>query len=184
MEDGTKEDYEFLGEEFSEHTLGVLVENLLAMLRVLQGPTLGYQVDRYEHSLQSASRALRADESVDMIVGALLHDIGDVFAPVNHSQAAATILKPYVDERTEWVVRHHGLFQGYYYFHHNGGDRDARERYSDSPFYDDCVRFCAEFDQNCFDPSYDTLPIEAFQPLLDEVFSRPGALDAIGTVQR
>jgi predicted HD phosphohydrolase len=184
MEDGTKEDYEFLGEEFSEHTLGVLVENLLAMLRVLQGPTLGYQVDRYEHSLQSASRALRADESVDMIVGALLHDIGDVFAPVNHSQAAATILKPYVDERTEWVVRHHGLFQGYYYFHHNGGARDARERYSDSPFYDDCVRFCAEFDQNCFDPSYDTLPIEAFQPLLDEVFSRPGALDAIGTVQR
>lgn len=173
MADGTREDYEHLGALFSAHARSSLVDNLVAMLERLRGPTLGYRIDRHSHCLQSATRALRADEDADLVVGALLHDIGDTFAPENHSQAAATILKPYVDERTEWVVRHHGLFQGYYYFHHVGGDRDERERFADSPYYDDCVRFCHEYDQNCFDPDYDNLPIDAFRPLLDAVFSRP-----------
>lgn len=184
MEHGTEDDYAFLDAAFTAHARGSLVDNLIGLLDALRGPKLGYQIDRYEHSLQSATRALRADESHDMVAGALLHDVADVFAPENHSQAAATILKPYVDERTEWVIRHHGVFQGYYYFHHLGGDRDARDRYADSPHFDDCVRFCAEFDQNCFDPDYDTLSVDAFRPVLDEVFGRPSAVDAIGTVQR
>ena len=176
MADGTQADYERLVPAFEEHALGGLVDNLLHLLGMLKGPNLGYRINRYEHSLQSATRASRADESDDLVVGALLHDVGDVFAPENHSEAAGALLAPYVDERTEWIVRHHGVFQGYYYFHHLGGDRDARETYADSPHYDACVAFCADYDQNCFDPNYDTMPIEEFEPLLRDVMSRPSRL--------
>jgi predicted HD phosphohydrolase len=172
MEEGSKADYERLVALFDGHAVPRLVDNLLGMLDQLKGPNLGYQVNRYEHSLQSATRAARAGESDDLVVGALLHDVGDVFAPANHSEAAASLLAPYVDERTEWIVRHHGVFQGYYYFHHLGGDRDARDMYRDSPHYDACEAFCADYDQNCFDPAYDTMPIEEFEPLVRDVFAR------------
>ncbi len=181
MEDGTKEEYEFLGPIFEEHGRGHLVDNLVGMLTALKGPKLGYQVDRYEHSLQSASRALRADESVDIVVSALLHDVADSFAPENHSGAAAAILEPYVSEEAHWVVKHHGIFQGHYYFHHMGGDRNARDMYRDSPHYDACVRFCAEYDQNCFDPDYNTLVIDEFLPLMAEVFGRPSKVPGVPT---
>ena len=178
MEHGTAEDYAFLDGEFYAHARSALVDNLLTILGHLRGPTLGYQIDRYDHCLQSATRAVRNGESTDLVVAALLHDIGDAFAPENHSAAGAAVLEPYVDERTHWVIAHHGLFQGYYYFHHLGGDRDAREQYRDSPHYDACVDFCQNYDQNCFDPNYPNLPVEEFRPLLDEVFSRPSQLPA------
>lgn len=170
---GTAEDYRHLEKLYREHTSEMLVEHLLTTFRLLEGPTLGYQIDRARHSRQSATRALRNGEPDEFVAAALLHDIGDVLAPANHSQAAAAILAPYVSEETVWVVRHHGLFQGYYYFHHLGGDRDARERYAEDPYYDRCVDFCASYDQNCFDPGYDDLALEEFVPLLTEVFSRP-----------
>ena len=179
MRHGTRADYEMLAPAFEHHTRANLVANLISMLQLLQGDPLGYQIDRYQHSLQSATRALRNNERVDLIVGALLHDVADGFAPENHSDAAAALLAPYVDDETHWVVKHHGVFQGYYYFHHLGGDRDARERYADSPHYDACVGFCHEYDQNCFDPAYDTLPIEEFRPMLDEVFSRSSRVPGI-----
>lgn len=171
--DGTKQDYEFLESVFDAHTRGVLVDNLMMLLGLLRGPKLGYQVDRYEYSSQSTSRALRADERPDLVVSALLHDVADVFAPENHSAGAAALEEPYVDNEAHWIVRHHGVFQGYYYFHHLGGYRNARDQYMESPHAEACVQFCADYDQNCFDPDHDTLPIESFRPLLDEVFSRP-----------
>ncbi len=179
MADGTKADYEMLSPAFEEHARGALVPNLITMLDLLKGPTLGYQIDRYAHSLQSATRAVRNDESVDMVVGALLHDVADAFAPENHSDAAAALLAPYVDDETHWVIKHHGLFQGYYYFHHLGGDRDAREQYRESPHYDRCVDFCEFYDQNCFDPAYDNMAIEDFVPMLEEVFSRPSKVPGV-----
>ena len=183
MSEGTKADYERLTPLFEEHARGNLVGNLVTMLNMLQGPTLGYQVDRFQHSLQSATRAHRNGERIDLVVSALLHDVADGFAPENHSEAAATLLEPYVDERAHWVVKHHGLFQGYYYFHHLGGDRNARDRYAESPHYDACVDFCANYDQNCFDPNYDTMPLDDFVPLLDEVFARPSRIPGIAPVQ-
>lgn len=178
MEHGTADDYAFLDSQHYAHVRTGLVDNLLSILQCLRGPTLGYQIDRYDHSLQSATRALRNGESTDLVAAALLHDIGDAFAPENHSAAGAAVLQPYVDERTHWVIAHHGLFQGYYYFHHLGGDRDAREQYRDSPHYDACVDFCENYDQNCFDPKYPNLAAEDFRPLLDEVFSRPSQVPA------
>ena len=172
MADGTFEDYAQLSKIFESHGRETLVGHLLSVMRLLEGPTLGYQIDRERHCRQSATRALRNGEPDEFVVAALLHDIGDVLAPDNHSGVAAAIVAPYVSEETEWVVRHHGLFQGYYYFHHLGGDRDARERYAESPHYDRCVDFCASYDQNCFDPAYDDLPMQDFVPLLEEVFSQ------------
>ena len=173
MADGTAEDYSQLATMFESHARETLVPHLLSVMRLLEGPTLGYQIDRERHCRQSATRALRNGESDEFVAAALLHDIGDVLAPDNHSAVAAAIVAPYVSEETAWVVRHHGLFQGYYYFHHLGGDRNARERYTASPHYDRCVDFCASYDQNCFDPNYDDLPMEEFVPLLEEVLSRP-----------
>ena len=182
MEDGTQEDYEFLSSTFTDHARSEVVANLVTLLRIMEGPKLGYQIDRYQHSLQAATRALRADERLDLVVGALLHDVGDSIAPENHSGLAAAILKPYVDDETHWVVQHHGLFQGYYYFHHLGGDRSARDVFEDAEHYDACVRFCAEYDQNCFDPDYDTLPIEEFIPMMEEVFGRESRVPGIAPV--
>jgi predicted HD phosphohydrolase len=179
MQYGTREQYAHLGAAFEQHARGALVDNLINLLGLLKGPTLGYQCDRYSHSLQSGTRAYRNDESVDMVVAALLHDIADGFAPENHSDAAAALLRPYVDDETHWVVKHHGLFQGYYYFHHHDGDRNARDQYQDSPYYDRCVDFCHEYDQNCFDPNYPVMDIEDFRPMLDEVLSRPSRVPGV-----
>lgn len=180
---GTRDDYQRIRPLVTAHTTAHLADNLLTMLEMLRGPKLGYQVDRYTHSLQSASRTLRADESIDLVVAALLHDIGDVFAPENHSAAAASLLAPYVDETTEWIVRHHGVFQGYYFFHHIDLDQNLRDRFRDAPHFDACARFCEIYDQNCFDPDYPTLPIETFEPLLREVTARPSRFvgDVAGT---
>ena len=173
MADGTAEDYVQIEKFYRDYTAATLVSHLMSTFRLLGGPTLGYPIDRARHSRQSATRALRNGEPEEFVAAALLHDIGDVLAPENHSDLAAAIIGPYVSDETTWVVRHHGLFQGYYYFHHLGGDRDARDRYAASPHYDRCVDFCASYDQNCFDPDYDDLPVEEFVPLLEQVFSQP-----------
>jgi len=88
----------------------------------------------------------------------------------NHGEVAAAILKPYVSEKIYWIVKHHPVFQGYYYNHYLGGDRNAREKYRDSPHYDDCIYFCERYDQNAFDPAYDSKPLEFFEPMLRRVF--------------
>ena len=178
MADGTREDYVYLSEMFQSHARETLVPSLMSTMRLLEGATLGYQIDRARHCRQSATRALRNGEPDEFVVAALLHDIGDVLAPDNHSAVAAAIVAPYVSEETAWVVRHHGMFQGYYYFHHLGADRDARDRYAESPYYDRCVDFCASYDQNCFDPRYDDLPMEDFRPLVEALFSRPARYSA------
>ena len=172
MEDGTTEEFELIVSLYQRHKAESLVDNLFGLLRSMQGPTLGYAVDRYEHSLQTATRAERDGASDDLIVAALLHDIGDPIAPDNHSEAAAAILSPYLDEEATWVVRHHGVFQGYHYWDKLGLDPNARDAYAGNPFFDSCARFCADWDQPAFDPAYDSLPLEHFEPLVRSVFAR------------
>ena len=144
--------------------------NAVAELERFQGPL---KVSRLEHSLQSATRALRAGKDKEYVAAALLHDIGDALAPHSHGEMVAGVLRPFVSERVCWIVQKHALFQAYYYAHLEGGDRNARDKYIDHPFYDDCVEFCEQFDQNCFDPDYDSLPLEFFRPIVEEVFRRP-----------
>ena len=175
MDKGTKEEYEYL-DQLEREYIAQLPDRLLAALERLDIPC-GYKVSRLEHSLQSATRAYRAGESEEMVVAALLHDIGDDLAPGAHSEMAAAVLRPYVSEKIYWIVKHHGLFQMYYFAHHFGGDRNARDLYKDHKWYDDVVNFCENYDQNCFDPDYDTLPLEFFEPMLRRVCSGPSHQD-------
>lgn len=172
MEDGTYEEYQFLDRIYQKLNHG-LADNLLANLKLLAGDRMGYRIDRYQHSLQSATRAMRDGQDEEMIVCALLHDIGDLLAPENHSQLAASILRPYVSERNYWMIEHHGIFQGYYYFHHLGMDRNERDKYRGHPHFQHTADFCHKYDQNSFDPNYDTAPIEVFEPMVQRLFARP-----------
>ena len=172
MEDGTAEEHAFLTPLYEKCRNGVS-DRLLELLKAMKRDKLGYQVDRYTHSLQSATRAESDGADEETVVCALLHDLGDVIAPDNHSEVIASILRPYISEKNHWVLKHHGLFQGYYYFHHIGGDRNARERYKDHPFYQDCVDFCEKWDQTSFDPDYPTLTLEYFEPMVRKVLTAP-----------
>ena len=172
MDEGTAEEYALIDRLSKENREATLVDNVLALLKATAGPKLGYRIDRYQHSLQTASRALRDGAEEEMVVAALLHDIGDTIAPDNHSQVAADILKPYIGEKTYWIVAHHGLFQGYFYYHHLGWDPDARERYRGHPHFEACADFCERWDQVSFDPDYDTVPLETFEPMVRRLFAR------------
>ena len=177
MEDATQSDFEAVVDFEAEYNAG-LVDRLVAQLKQLDEPWTPYPINRYQHSLQSATRAMNDGADEETIIAALLHDIGDVVAPYNHGEVAAAILKPYVSEKTYWVVKHHCVFQGYYYNHYLGGDRDAREKYKDSPYYEDCKYFCHNYDQNAFDPSYESKPLEYFIPMMHRVLSKnPGHME-------
>lgn len=172
MSDMTAQDTKIIADAYDTYSREGLVDQLISMLLAMRGPTFGYKIDRFRHSLQSATRALRNGEEAEMVVAALFHDIGDPISPENHGAVASEILRPYVADRTYWILRHHGLFQGYYYFHHLGANRDARDIYRDHQWFDDCVSFCQNYDQNCFDPDFDELRLEEFMPLVQEVLGQ------------
>jgi predicted HD phosphohydrolase len=171
MEYGTQADYELL-DEFHSAEADKLADRVLEWLRALDGES-PYRISRLEHCLQAATRAERDGADDETVICALLHDIGDILAPANHSEVAAALLAPYVSEKNQWIVKHHGVFQGYYYFHFYGHDRDARDKYRDHPYYDACVDFCAHWDQTSFDPDYETMPLEHFEARLRALFAQP-----------
>ncbi len=171
MQDGDAEDYDFLTEHEIDYTRGT-ADRLLKALVDLDAGLSGYQVTRLGHSLQSATRAERDGADTDWIVAALLHDIGDIYAPYNHDEYAASILRPFIREQCTWVVEKHGDFQLVYYGHHVGADPEKRNAYKGHPYYDDCATFCERWDQSSFDPAYDTLPLSHFADRVRQVFAR------------
>ena len=171
MKNGSKEDYELLEmyeKNFERKTADRLLKYLASQTTTLEG----YQITRLEHSLQAATRAYKNGESEEMVVATLLHDIGDDLAPMNHSQYAASIIRPYVSEKTYWIILHHGLFQTYYSAHHLGGDRNARDKFKDHKYYQDTVDFCEKYDQSSFDPNYKSMSLEEFEPMVKKIFDR------------
>ena len=171
MKNGSKEDYELLEKyekSFERKTADRLLKYLASQTTTLEG----YQITRLEHSLQAATRAYKNGESEEMVVATLLHDIGDDLAPMNHSQYAASIIRPYVSEKTYWIILHHGLFQTYYSAHHLGGDRNARDKFKDHKYYQDTVDFCEKYDQSSFDPNYKSMSLEEFEPMVKKIFDR------------
>ena len=171
MKYGSKEDYELLS-KFEKEFAEKLPDRLLEALLNLGDSMDGYQVSRLEHSLQSATRAERDGANEEMIVATLLHDIGDSLAPFNHSQLVASVLRPYVSEKVYWIMLHHGLFQEYYYAHHIGRDRNARDQFKDHQYYQDAVDFCQRWDQKSFDPEYESFPLDHFEPMVRNIFSK------------
>jgi predicted HD phosphohydrolase len=172
MEDGTREDYALL-ERAEREYVRALPDRLMEALQKLDHSLQGYPVSRLGHSLQAATRALRDGADDELIVAALIHDVGDDLAPYNHSEIAAGIIRPYVRPEVTWIVEQHGLFQTYYYAHHYDRDRNAREKFRGHPWYQACHDFCANWDQSSFDPGYASEPLAAFEPRLRDIFSRP-----------
>lgn len=172
MKDGTREDYEMLA-ELEKPFHAMTADRVLDEMRRAGEQSLeGYPITRLQHGLQSGTRALRDGADIDWIVGALLHDIGDGLAPQNHDRMSAEVIRPFVRWDVAWVVEHHGIFQMLYYGHHYGWDRNARDQFKDHPCYDSCAEFCERWDQSSFDPDYDMLPLEHFEPMVRDVFGR------------
>jgi len=171
MKDGTKEDYLLLEKHEKKYIEGT-ADRLIKFMSGLSNTLEGYQITRLEHSLQSATRALNDKASDEIVVATLLHDIGDELAPLNHSEYAAALLKPYVSEKTHWIIEKHGEFQMYYYAHHLGGNRNQRDKYKGHKYYKDTVDFCENWDQKSFDPNFKSLPLKEFEPMVKKIFSR------------
>lgn len=146
---------------------------ILAHLKLLEGDCGGFPVSRLEHSLQTATKAHRAGMDEEYAVCALLHDIGDTLGVYNHPDIAAAILKPFVSEANHWLVAQHGIFQGYYFFHHLGLDREMREQFRGHPHFEYTAQFCHVFDQSAFEAGFDTMPLEAFEPMVQRVLAAP-----------
>jgi len=172
MEEGTQEDWQAIAGEFLPFAAKT-PDRVLDHLRLLEGDHGGFPVDRLEHSLQTATRAHREGRDEAYVVMALLHDIGDTLGAWNHPDIAAAIVKPFVGEELHWICQHHGIFQGYYYFHFLGMDRDLRERFRGHVHFEACAEFCEKYDQAAFDPAYDSAPLDFFEPIVRRVMERP-----------
>ena len=171
MDAGTDADFAVL-ERVHEHNLAVLPDLLLGLLGDMRSDE-AYPVDRLDHSLQTATRARRDGADDELVVCALLHDIGDTLGSFNHPDIAAAILKPFVSEDNLWMVQHHGIFQGYYFFHHIGLDRHLRDQFSGHAHYERTAEFCELYDNPAFDAKAETLPIGEFEPMVRRVFAQP-----------
>ncbi|WGM39158.1 HD domain-containing protein [Caulobacter sp. NIBR1757] len=172
MVDGTQEDWLNISKAAAEFGRG-LPDRLIAHLNLLKGDCGGFAIDRLEHSLQTATRAHQAGMDEEYVVCALLHDIGDTLGPRNHADVAAAIVQPFVSERNHWMVANHAIFQGYYFFHHLGLDRNMRDQYRGHPDFEYTAQFCHLFDQEAFDPNFESMPLEAFEPMLQRVMTSP-----------
>jgi predicted HD phosphohydrolase len=172
MSEGTAEHWKVIAAHATDYARQ-LPDRVLAHLRLLEDDMGGYAVSRLEHCLQTATRAHKDGRDEEYVVCALLHDMGDTLGCHNHADVAAAILKPFVSEQNLWMVEKHAIFQGYYFFHYLGLDQNMRDRFRDHPWYDYTVEFCAKYDQNSFDPDYESMPLEAFTPMVRKVFAAP-----------
>jgi len=171
MKYGSKDDYLML-DKYEHEYINKTADRVIKFMSGLNSTLEGYKITRLEHSLQIATRTLKDKASEEMIVAALLHDIGDELAPLNHSEYAASVLKPFVSEKTHWIIAKHGEFQMYYYAHYLGGNRNQRDKYKDHKYYEDTLNFCEKWDQASFDPNFKSLKLKDFAPLIRNIFSR------------
>ena len=171
MKSGSKDEYLLLDKYEQEYINGT-ADRIFNFMKGMNSTLEGYKVTRLEHSLQTATRAFNDKADEEMVVAALLHDIGDELAPLNHAEYAAAVLKPYVSKKTHWIIEKHGEFQAYYYAHHLGKDRNLREKYKDHKYYQATLDFCEKYDQSSFDPNFKSLPLEHFAPMVKNIFSR------------
>lgn len=172
MTEGTQEDWMKIAASAMQFNKS-LGDRVLTHLKLLDGDFGGFPVDRLTHCRQTATLAHQAGKDEEYVVCALLHDIGDTLASYNHPDIAAAILKPFVSEENHWMVENHGVFQGYYFFHYLGMDRDLREQFRGHPSFERTAQFCHQFDQAAFDENYETMPLSAFEPMVHRLFAAP-----------
>ena len=172
FEEGTQEDWSIIASQYTAFAQG-LSDRVLTHLKLLEGDFGGFPIDRLQHCLQTATRAHRGGRGETYVVMALLHDIGDTVGTYNHPDIGAAIIKPFVTAQEHWICAQHGLFQGNYYFHYLGMDRDARDVHRGHEHWDACEEFCRKYDQAAFDPEYDSEALAFFEPMVQRVMARP-----------
>ncbi|MEQ5835345.1 HD domain-containing protein [Marinobacter sp. NFXS9] len=172
MKDGTAEDWQTIAASFGDFAKS-LPDRIMDHLKLLEGDFGGFKVDRMTHCLQTATRAHRDGKDEEYVVCALLHDIGDTLGTYNHADVAAVLLEPFVSEENHWMVKHHAIFQGYYFFEYLGLDPNLRENFKDHPYYQHTLEFVSKYDSPAFDPEAETLPLSYFEPMLRRVMARP-----------
>jgi predicted HD phosphohydrolase len=172
MTEGTQEDWSIIADQFMGFA-NSLADRVLAHLKLLDGDFGGFPIDRLQHSLQTATRAHRDGRDEQYVVMALLHDIGDTLGTYNHPDVAAAILKPFVSVENHWICANHGIFQGYYFFHYLGMDRDMRDNFKGHEYFDACAEFCEKYDQAAFDPDYESEALSFFEPIVRRVLAKP-----------
>ncbi len=170
LEHSTAADWELLTQAFVPF-LNDLPNRIIAQMRELAHDHGGFAVNRLEHCLQTATRACNDGRDEEYVVCALLHDIGDMLAPAAHADLAATILKPYVSPENHWMVEKHGIFQGYYFFHHIGLDRNMRDQFGDHQWFERTAEFCEKYDQPSFDPEFESMALDDFAPMVRKILS-------------
>ena len=175
MDESTAEQWAVIGAETGQN-MGRTADRVLGMLESLSQITDGFATDQLTHCLQTATLAERAGADDEIVVAALCHDIGKAVSVPNHPRIAAEILRPYVRDEVYKMILVHQDFQGRHYYHHFGGDVNARDQYEGECWYPLAAQFADEWDQIAFDPDYDTLPLEHFEPLVRDVFSKPHTL--------
>ncbi|HIO31402.1 MULTISPECIES: HD domain-containing protein [Marinobacter] len=172
MKDGKAEDWQVIASSFGEFAKG-LPDRILSHLKMLEGDFGGFPVDRLTHCLQTATLAHRDGKDDEYVVCALLHDIGDTLGTYNHADVAAVLLEPFVSDANYWMVKHHAIFQGYFFFHYLGMNRDMRDQYRDHPHFERTIEFVHKYDSPAFDPDAETLPLSYFEPMVQRVFAQP-----------
>jgi predicted HD phosphohydrolase len=172
FEESTQEDWSIIAAQYGAFAQA-LPDRILTHLKLLDGDFGGFPIDRLQHCLQTATRAHRDGRPETYVVMALLHDIGDTIGTYNHPDIAAAMIKPFVSAEEHWICEQHGLFQGNYYFHFIGADRNARDVHRGHEHWDACVTFCEKYDQAAFDPDYDSEPLSVFEPILRRVMAKP-----------
>jgi Predicted HD phosphohydrolase len=172
MKEGTAEDWGIIAVKAKQFAAG-LPQRIKAHLLLLDGDFGGFAIDRLTHCLQTATLAHKDGKDEEYVVCALLHDIGDTLGPTNHADVAATILEPYISEENHWMIKHHAIFQGYYFFEYLGLDKQLRDKYRDHPCYERTLEFIEKYDAPAFDPDAETYPLSFFEPMLERVFAKP-----------
>jgi predicted HD phosphohydrolase len=172
MEASTQADWRIIGAEFVRFARG-LPDRVLKHLALLDGDYGGFPVDRLTHSLQTATLAHDDGRDEEYVVCALLHDIGDTLGSFNHPEIGAAIMRPFVSEQNHWMMEKHGIFQGYYFFHHLGMNRDLRETLRNHPSFAYTEEFCARYDAPAFDPDRQVRPLSFFEPMVRRVLAQP-----------
>ena len=169
MDEGTAEDWQLIMGQHGQLVTS-LPDRILEQMRMLDSDTGGFAVDRLTHSLQTAHRAEKDGRDDAYLICALLHDIGDVLGPLNHADIAAAVLKPWVSAEYHWMVQQHAVFQGYYFWHYIGGDRNARDAFAGHEHYDLTEEFVRKYDMPAFDEDYPTPPLSHYEPLVRSFF--------------
>jgi predicted HD phosphohydrolase len=170
MDEGSDEDFKIL-QHVHEQNLSELPGRLFALLEDLKSDT-AYNITRYDHCLQTATRALRDGKDDEYVAVALLHDACERLGPFNHGEVIGSILKPFVSRDNLFMLTQHGLFQTYFYAKHLGLDANARDKFKSDPAYEQTIEFCAKYDEVSFDPDYRSEPLSTFEPMVGKLLTK------------